>query len=224
MLMTSTPVHGMWGLLPAGIPNRCPRDFVIPDAMFGFTDVDGLFERPIPIRCAVGDSHASLFGQGCLEKGMCMTGYGTGSCVMMNLGEQPVLSTHGVLTSVAWKVDERVRYLFDGVINYSGAVITWICKDLGLVASPQETSGVAHQANREDRTYRGSGLLGSAPHWSNESNAVFLRMSRIWQSRAGESTWRESLTSLEVWSRDGARCTGAHPFMKAAGSNQETII
>ena len=175
---TSDWDDGICSLL--GIPMSMLPEICDSDSLFGFTDVDGLFENPVPIRCAVGDSHASLFGQGCFEKGMCMTGYGTGSCVMMNLGESPVLSTHGVLTSIAWKTNGRIRYIFDGVINYSGAVITWIYKDLGLVASPQETCTVAQQANRDDRTYLVPAFSGiGAPHWSNESNAVFYGMSRM---------------------------------------------
>lgn len=163
-----------------GIPRSMLPEICDSDALFGFTDVDGLFERPIPIRCAVGDSHASLFGQGCFEKGMCMTGYGTGSCVMMNLGDKPLLSKHGVLTSIAWKTNGKIRYIFDGVINYSGAVITWICKDLGLAASPKETEILAKEANPEDRTYLVPAFSGiGAPHWSNESNAAFYGMSRM---------------------------------------------
>lgn len=150
------------------------------DALFGLTDVNGFFEKPIPILCAIGDSHASLYGQGCYEKGMCMTGYGTGSCVMMNLGDQPILSTQGVLTSIAWKTSGTIRYVLDGVINYSGAVITWIYKDLGLIASPQESDIMAEHANPEDCTYLIPAFSGSgAPHWSNQSNAIFYGMSRL---------------------------------------------
>ena len=131
-IRTGTWDDGVCSLL--GIPESMLPEICDSDASFGLTDMDGLFEKPIPIRCAIGDSHASLFGQGCYERGMCMTGYGTGSCVMMNLGDTPIISEHGVLTSIAWKVGGRIRYIFDGVINYSGAVITWICKDLGLVS------------------------------------------------------------------------------------------
>ncbi len=215
---TSAWDDGVCSLL--GIPKSMLPEICDSDAMFGFTDVDGLFERPIPIRCAVGDSHASLFGQGCFEKGMCMTGYGTGSCVMMNLGGKPVMSTHGVLTSIAWKVDGRVRYLFDGVINYSGAVITWICKDLGLVASPRETSAVAHQANREDRTYLVPAFSGiGAPHWSNESNAVFYGMSRMTGKAELVKAALESIAYQvsDVVAAMALDAQVAIPFMKAAG-------
>ena len=163
-----------------GIPMSILPEICDSDALFGFTDINGFLEKPIPIRCSIGDSHASLYGQGCFEKGMCMTGYGTGSCVMMNLGDQPLLSTQGVLTSIAWKTSGAIRYILDGVINYSGAVITWIYKDLGLIASPQESDTLAEQANPEDCTYLIPAFSGiGAPHWSNQSNAVFYGMSRL---------------------------------------------
>ena len=62
------------------------------DSCFGETDLDGFFEKPVPIHSVLGDSHGALFGQGCLEKGMIKSTYGTGSSIMMNIGETPVLS------------------------------------------------------------------------------------------------------------------------------------
>ena len=62
------------------------------DSYFGETDFEGFFDRPIPIHGVLGDSHGALFGQGCLETGMIKCTYGTGSSIMMNIGEQPALS------------------------------------------------------------------------------------------------------------------------------------
>ena len=217
-IRTGTWDDGVCSLL--GIPKSMLPEICDSDASFGFTDMDGLFEKPIPIRCAIGDSHASLFGQGCYEKGMCMTGYGTGSCVMMNLGDTPIISKHGVLTSIAWKIDGHVRYIFDGVINYSGAVITWICKDLGLVSSPQETCSLAEQANKEDRTYLVPAFSGiGAPHWKNESNAMFYGMSRLTGKAELVKACLESIAYQvsDVVSAMSLDAQVAIPFMKAAG-------
>jgi len=162
-----------------GIPMACLPEICDSDALYGYTDLDGMLENPIPIHAAIGDSHAVLFAQGCLEKGMCMTGFGTGSCVMMNIGDIPLLSNHGVLSSVAWKTACGLRYAFDGVINYSGAVVTWLCKDLGLAASPAETDSLAQGANPADRSYLVPAFTGiGAPHWKNEAKAVLCGMSR----------------------------------------------
>ena len=93
-------------------------------------------KAPIPqstVYC--GDSHGALFGQGCLEKGMIKSTYGTGSSIMMNIGETPVLSTHGVVTSLAWGMQGKVSYVLEGNINYTGAVISWLKDDMELIQS-----------------------------------------------------------------------------------------
>ena len=69
---------------------------------------------------------ALIFGQGCLQPGMIKSTYGTGSSIMMNIGEKPILSTHGVVTSLAWKIGGKVNYVLEGNLNYTGAVITWL--------------------------------------------------------------------------------------------------
>lgn len=74
------------------------------DSKFGETDFEGVLPVPVPIHGVLGDSRGSLFGQGCLKSGMTKATYGTGSSIMMNIGEKPVLSTHGVVTSLAWSM------------------------------------------------------------------------------------------------------------------------
>ncbi|MEG1773233.1 MAG: FGGY-family carbohydrate kinase, partial [Oscillospiraceae bacterium] len=139
-----------------------------------------LLDHPIPIHAAIGDSHAALFAYGCHERGSCMTGYGTGSCVMMNLGITPTLSQNGLSTSVAWRSMGETHYLFDGVVNYSGAVITWLCSELGLAKSPAETAELALRAHPADQTYLVPAFTGlGAPHWSNRANAIFCGMTRL---------------------------------------------
>lgn len=161
------------------IPMSMLPDICDSDSCFGYTTFGGLLEHPIPIHGVAGDSHAALFAQGCFEKGSCMTGYGTGSCVMMNLGDVPLRSQHGLLTSVAWKTKEGIRYAYDGVINYSGAVVTWLCKKLELVKEPCDTEVLAMCANKDDKTVLVPAFTGiGAPYWSGESNAVLWGMSR----------------------------------------------
>ena len=91
--------------------------------------LEGYLDNPIPIHGVLGEFPRSPVGQGCLEKGMIKTTYGTGSSIMMNIGEKPVISTHGVVTSLAWGMDGRVNYVLEGNINYTGAVITWLKDD-----------------------------------------------------------------------------------------------
>ena len=109
---------------------------------------NGFLPHPVPIHGVLGDSHGALFGQGCLKPGMTKSTYGTGSSIMMNIGEKPVLSTHGVVTSLAWSMNGKVNYVLEGNLNYTGAVITWLKDDMKLISSPGETQKLAKRRQK----------------------------------------------------------------------------
>lgn len=162
-----------------GIPVSCLAQVCDSDSLFGETDLDGYFEKPIPIYAALGDSHGALFGQGCHEEGMIKATYGTGSSVMMNIGERPVVSKNGLVTSLAWGMGGKVNYVLEGNINYTGAVITWLQKDLGLISSAGETGKLAEEANPEDKAYLVPAFTGlGAPYWDSEASASISGISR----------------------------------------------
>lgn len=162
-----------------GIPVSCLAQVCDSDSLFGETDLDGYFEQPIPIYAALGDSHGALFGQGCHEEGMIKATYGTGSSVMMNIGEKPVVSKNGLVTSLAWGMGGKVNYVLEGNINYTGAVITWLQKDLGLIGSAGETGKLAEEANPEDKAYLVPAFTGlGAPYWDSEASASISGISR----------------------------------------------
>lgn len=161
-----------------GIPTSCLAEVTDSNGLYGETTFDGFFEHPIPIHGVMGDSHGALFGQGCLEKGMIKTTYGTGSSIMMNIGETPVYSK-SVVTSLAWCMDGKVNYVLEGNINYTGAVITWLKDDLQIIQSPGETESLAESANPADTTYLVPAFSGlGAPYWDSEAKAVIYGMSR----------------------------------------------
>lgn len=161
-----------------GIPESSLAEVTDSDGDYGETDFEGFLDHPIPIRGVLGDSHGALFGQGCHRRGMIKTTYGTGSSIMMNIGEQPVFSRQ-VVTSLAWKIGGKVNYVLEGNINYTGAVISWMQKDLGLISSPGETQELSRAANPEDGTYLIPAFTGlGAPYWDSEARAAFWGMSR----------------------------------------------
>lgn len=161
-----------------GIPVSCLAEIRDSNGDYGRTDFEGLFRHPVPIRGVMGDSHGALFGQGCLQKGMVKATYGTGSSIMMNIGEKPVLS-ESVVTSLAWSMDGKVQYVLEGNINYTGAVITWLKEDLQLIASPAETEALARSANPNDTTYLVPAFSGlGAPYWDSDAKAAIWGMSR----------------------------------------------
>ncbi len=162
-----------------GIDPSCMPAVTDSDGDFGMTDFMGWLDRPIPIRAALGDSHGALFGQGCLKPGMTKATYGTGSSIMMNIGERPVFSDSGVVTSLAWKIGGVVNYVLEGNINYTGAVITWLKDDLKLIDSPAETEALARAANPGDRCYLVPAFSGlGAPYWDSDARAAIVGMSR----------------------------------------------
>ena len=162
-----------------GIDPSCMATVTDSDGDFGETDFDGWLDEPIPIRGVLGDSHGALFGQGCLRPGMIKTTYGTGSSIMMNVGETPVFSDEGVVSSIAWKIGGKVNYVLEGNINYTGAVITWLKDDIQLIANPGETETLARAANPTDNTYLVPAFSGlGAPYWDSNARAILCGMSR----------------------------------------------
>lgn len=160
------------------IPLSCLAEVTDSDGDYGCTDFEGYLEHPIPIRGVLGDSHGALFGQGCVEKGMIKTTYGTGSSIMMNIGKEPVFSKR-VVTSLAWKLNGEVNYVLEGNINYTGAVITWLKDDLELISSPGETEELARKANPKDKTYLVPAFTGlGAPYWDSEAKGIISGMTR----------------------------------------------
>ncbi len=149
------------------------------DGLFGETDIGGLLPQPIPIHGVLGDSHGALFGQGCLKRGMMKTTYGTGSSIMMNIGEKPIFAHNGVVTSLAWKMNGTVKYVLEGNINYTGAVISWLKDQVGLVHDVVEPIALAEQANPADHTYLVPAFSGlGAPYWRSDATAAFCGMTR----------------------------------------------
>lgn len=167
-------VCALFGIDTANLAEVCDSN-----SLFGETDFDGYLDAPIPIHGVLGDSHGALFGQGCLEKGMIKCTYGTGSSVMMNIGEQPVFSDKGVVTSLAWGMDKKVNYVLEGNINYTGAVISWLQKDLQLIGSAKETQELAEAANPKDKTYLVPAFTGlGAPYWDSNAAGIICGMTR----------------------------------------------
>ena len=173
-LKWSDDVCGEFGINTAFLPEVC-----YSNSCFGYTDFEGFFDKKIPIHCVMGDSHAALFGQGCLDPGMIKTTYGTGSSVVMNTGKEPIWSGKGVVTSIAWGMSGNVNYILEGNINYTGAVIKWIVDDLGLIDSPNDTSRYAEEAKTDDETYLVPAFTGlGAPYFNSEAKAIISGMTR----------------------------------------------
>ena len=102
-----------------------------------------------------------------------------GTVIPVNIGEKPVLSTHGVVTSLAWSMGGKVNYVLEGNLNYTGAVITWLKDDLKLIESPGETGTLAREAIQDDELYLIPAFSGlGAPYWDSRATAAIVGMTR----------------------------------------------
>lgn len=173
-LSWDSEICSIFGIDPETLPTVTDSD-----GLYGYTDLDGYFSKEIPIHGVLGDSHGALFGQGCLTPGMIKATFGTGSSVMMNIGEKPIFSDAGIVTSLAWSMGGKVNYVLEGNINYTGSVIKWLVDDVKLLGASRESGEFAAKANPEDTTYLVPAFSGlGAPYWDSEAKAAIVGMTR----------------------------------------------
>ncbi len=161
---------------------RIPRALlpqVLPSShIYGETEPD-LFGAAIPIGGIAGDQQAALFGQACFEPGMAKNTYGTGSFLLMNTGEKPVASRHGLLTTIAWGVDGSVKYALEGSVFVTGAAVQWLRDGLGIIGTAAETQDLARSVPDTGGVYLVPAFAGlGAPHWDPYARGVLVGITR----------------------------------------------
>ena len=161
------------------IPKTMTPNVKYSDEIFGYTTINGILEKEIPIAGIMGDSHAALFGQNCFKKGMAKATYGTGSSVMMNIGKNILQSKSGLVTSIAWGMDNYIEYVFEGNINCTGATIKWLVEDLELIPDSKISEKIAASIDSNGGVYLVPAFVGlSAPYWDSEAKASITGISR----------------------------------------------
>lgn len=162
-----------------GVPRAALPEVVPSDAVFGRTTMGGLFAEPVPVCGVLGDSQAALAAQNCVAPGDVKATYGTGSSVMMQTGGRLVKSGSGLVSSIAWDFSGRRSYVLEGNLNYTGAVITWLRDQMGLVEGPEEVEPLIAQANPEDRAYFVPAFTGlGAPWWASDATGLLTGITR----------------------------------------------
>ncbi|MBP1640302.1 MAG: glpK [Bacteroidetes bacterium] len=148
------------------------------DAHYGTTTLNGLLPET-PIAGVLGDSHGALAGQMCFSSGMGKATYGTGSSIMVNIGEKALPAPNGLVTSVGFAANGKVYYAFEGNIHCTGATIKWLQDDLQLIRSAAETEMLATSVESTDGVYFVPAFAGlGAPWWNNKAKALICGMSR----------------------------------------------
>jgi glycerol kinase len=157
-------------LLPTVVPNAgiCAQTLGVPGLPDG-----------IAIAGLAGDQHAALFGQGCFDAGMAKCTYGTGAFVLMQTGNVLQRSKHGLLTTVAWQLGDRVDYALEGSAFMAGAVVSWLRDELGLIAHVDEIEALARSVADSDGVVLVPAHAGlGAPHWRPHARGLISGLTR----------------------------------------------
>lgn len=156
-------------MLPEVRPSSC---------VYGETD-PALFGGPIPIAGCAGDQQAALFGQACFAPGDAKNTYGTGCFMLMNIGEKPVLSKNGLITTIAWGLDGKVEYALEGSVFIAGAAIQWLRDELKLIETSPESEALASAVPDSNGCYVVPAFTGlGAPYWDPYARGCIVGLTR----------------------------------------------
>ncbi len=145
---------------------------------FGTTDAEGALPLPLPIRGVMGDSQAALFAQRAFAPGSAKVTLGTGSSVLLNVGDTARRSSRGIVTTVAWVHEGKPTYAFEGIINCTGATVAWLKDQLGILQSPEETERLATSVEGNGGVYLVPAFVGlGAPYWREDARAAIVGLS-----------------------------------------------
>ncbi|HNU23411.1 MAG TPA: glycerol kinase GlpK [Mesotoga sp.] len=126
-----------------------------------------------------GDQQASLFGQTAFQTGDAKCTYGTGSFILMNIGNKPKISDHGLLTTIGWKSTEETVYAVEGSIFATGALISWLKDGLGIIDSPSDTEPLAREVSDNGGVFFSGALTGlGAPYWNSSARGMMIGLTR----------------------------------------------
>jgi glycerol kinase len=144
-----------------------------------FGKTTALFPVPVPLAGIAGDQQAALFGQLCVQTGMVKNTYGTGCFMMMNTGDKPITSNNSLLTTVAWKIDNKVEYALEGSIFIAGAVVQWLRDSLGIIRESADIEKLAARVNDSEGVYFIPAFAGlGAPHWNQHARGTLVGLTR----------------------------------------------
>jgi glycerol kinase len=161
-----------------GIPESMLPEVKQSSEVYGETTTT-IFASKIPIAGIAGDQQAALFGQMCIEKGMVKNTYGTGCFMLMNIGDQFIESKNNLLTTVAWKLNGKIQYAFEGSIFIGGAVVQWLRDGLGIIKTSTEVEQLALSVDDTAGVYFVPAFAGlGAPHWDPDARGTIVGLTR----------------------------------------------
>jgi glycerol kinase len=183
-----------------GVPRALlPR--VMPSAgVFGESVDLGWLPRGVPVAGIAGDQQAALFGQACYEIGSAKNTYGTGCFVLLNTGTTPVVSRHGLLTTIAWQIDGKTTYALEGSVFIAGAAMQWLRDGLGVLKSAGESQAMAQSVPDTGGVYFVPAFVGlGAPYWDMYARGTIVGITR---GTTAAHLVRAALEAIAYQSRD----------------------
>lgn len=162
-----------------GIPKNMLPEVKDSSGTFGYANLGGKGGHRIPISGVAGDQQAALFGQACFEKGDSKNTYGTGCFLLMNTGENRVVSKNGLLTTIAIGIDGKIQYALEGSIFIGGASVQWLRDELKLVGESRDTEYFARKVKDSGGVYVVPAFVGlGAPYWDMYARGAILGLTR----------------------------------------------
>ncbi|MFC5465335.1 glycerol kinase GlpK [Lederbergia graminis] len=183
-----------------GVPASILPEVRSSSEVYAHTEDVHFFGQKTPIAGIAGDQQAALFGQACFERGMGKNTYGTGCFMLMNTGEQAVVSEHGLLTTIAWGIDGKVEYALEGSIFVAGSAIQWLRDGLRLFRDSAESEKYAQKVESTDGVYVVPAFVGlGTPYWDSDVKGAVFGLTR---GTSKEHFIRATLESLAYQTRD----------------------
>ena len=146
--------------------------------IYGETDPSFL-GGPIPVAGIAGDQQAALFGQTCFNEGDAKNTYGTGCFLLMNTGNRPVFSKNGLVTTIAWGIDGKVKYALEGSIFIAGASIQWLRDEMKLIDSAEDSEYMARKVKDTNGCFVVPAFTGfGAPYWNQYARGTIVGITR----------------------------------------------
>ena len=178
-------------MLPEVKPSSC---------VYAHTAPYHFYNMEVPIAGIAGDQQAALFGQTCFNAGMAKNTYGTGCFLLMNTGDKPIVSKHGLVTTIAWGVDGKVEYALEGSVFVAGSAVQWLRDGLRMIETAPESEEVAAECEDTEGVYVVPAFVGlGAPYWDDKARGAVFGLTR---GTTRAHFVRATLESLAYQSRD----------------------
>jgi len=183
-----------------GIPRSMLPEIKDTSGIFGDIDPRHFFNHTCPICALVGDQQAALFGESCFEKSSVKNTYGTGGFILLNTGDDVIISKNGLLSTVAWKIGDELKYALEGSIFVSGSLIQWLRDEMKFFVDAKDSEELAKSVNDSNGVIVVPAFTGlGAPYWNDTCKGAIYGLTR---GTSREHIIRACLEAMAYQSKD----------------------